>query len=476
MQGIGRSLRASTSTISRAAVPSGSSLTRHKRRRVSALAQKTATTTSVPPDPVWVQKAEGLSYGTEHPPPPQQLLRPDPFGLVSPELGILQSNLLGLLGSAHPGLAEIAKFYFMHPSKQLRSLLVLLFARATNGLGRDWRLRHWEAGMEAHGGRGEELDRPLRSSETLSDCSPNMPDHTESFATPFELRRPSKPNTTSIPPFLTEHPPIPSILSPPLLLPSQMRLAQIVEMIHVASLLHDNISASSGPSESSSNPFGNKLSILGGDFLLGRASTVLSHLGGGEVVELISSVISNLVEGEFLRMEEVRTPLLGLVEGPKTAEEGWTRYMSKTYFKTASLMAKGARASVVLGGAGEGELLKEVAYAYGRNLGIAHQLIEDTLEYDACSPSLQPGLATGPALYALEEQPDLKPLISRHFSHPGDIDLATQLVQQSSGVERTRLLALSYAEKAREVLALLPESDTRLSLEALTETVVNRSW
>ena len=62
------------------------------------------------------------------------------------------------------------------------------------------------------------------------------------------------------------------------------------------------------------------------------------------------------------------------------------------------------------------------------------------------------------------------------FSPFGEPIQATQLVQQSSGVERTRLLALSYAEKAREVLDLLPESDTRLSLEALTETVVNRSW
>ncbi|KAH6875005.1 trans-hexaprenyltranstransferase [Coprinopsis sp. MPI-PUGE-AT-0042] len=465
MQGIGRSLRASTSTLSRA-VPK-CPLTRHKRRKLSALAQKTAATTSAPPDPAWSQKVEGLSYGSEHapiPPPPQQLLRPDPFRLVSPELNVLQSNLLGLLGSAHPGLAEIAKFYFLHPSKQLRSLLVLLFARATNGLGRDWQLRHWEAGMEAHGGRGEELDRPLRSSETLSDCNPNMPDHTESFAMPFELRRPSGSSTKSIPP-----------------LPIR---TSAISMFSFTSAVapHPNAprtDCGSQPcdSETASNyPFGNKLSILGGDFLLGRASTVLSHLGGGEVVELISSVISNLVEGEFLRMEDVRTPALGLMEGPKTAEEGWKLYMSKTYFKTASLMAKGARASVVLGGAGEGELWKEIAYAYGRNLGIAHQLVEDAMEYDGCSPSLQPGLATGPALYALEEQPDLKPLMSRHFSQPGDTDLATQLVQQSSGVERTRLLALSYAEKAREALARLPESDTKLSLEALTETVVNRTW
>jgi hexaprenyl-diphosphate synthase len=228
--------------------------------------------------------------------------------------------------------------------------------------------------MEARGGRKEALDKPLRSSETLSDCNPNMPDHTESFATPFELRRPSP--QTSLPPrpnFMNA--PCLFVHPPPSLLPSQMRLAQIVEMIHVASLLHDNISGdSSQPSSSSDNPFGNKLSILGGDFLLGRASTVLSHLGGGEVVELISSVISNQVEGEFLRMEKVRTPSLGLMEGPKTPEEGWKLYWNKTYLKTASLIAKGARASVVLGGARDEELWKDVAYAYGRNLGIAHQV------------------------------------------------------------------------------------------------------
>ncbi|TFK26719.1 trans-hexaprenyltranstransferase [Coprinopsis marcescibilis] len=477
MRGLTRSLLGSATCISRSiSCPGGAAVTRHnynKRRRVSVLAQKPATTT----EPAWAPKSESIPFQNEPPLQPlQQRTRPDPYRIVSPELAVLRSNLLKLLGSAHPGLADVAEYYFLHPSKQLRSLLVLLFARATNGMGRHWEQRHWEAGTEAHGGRGEELDRPLVSSETLNEWNPNMPDHTASFAQPFELCRPSTSPATPIPPFPHRHPSS-TLITPPLLLPTQMRLAQIVEMIHVAFLLHENVCVgSTNEGTASQNPFGNKLSILGGDFLLGRASTVLSRLGGGEVVELIGSVISNLVEGEYLRMETVKTPTLGVLKGPASREEAWDLYLRKTYLKSASLMAKGARASVVLGGCGESEIWKEVAYAYGRNLGIAYQLIEDTLDYGACSSGLKPGLATAPAIYASEEHAELKPLIRRNFSKTGDIELAVQYVQQSSGVERSRLLAHAYAEKARETLQFLPDSDTKLALEGLTEIVINRTW
>jgi hexaprenyl-diphosphate synthase len=165
------------------------------------------------------------------------------------------------------------------------------------------------------------------------------------------------------------------VVSPPLLLPTQIRLAQIVEMIHVASLLHDHITSSSDadtvPQQAGID---NKLAILGGDFLLGRASTALSQLGESEVVELIASVISNQVEGEILRMGAVQTPKLGLVKGPSSLDEAWETYLNQVYFKTASLMAKSARGAVVLGGSPDTETWKDVAYAYGRNLGIAHQV------------------------------------------------------------------------------------------------------
>jgi hexaprenyl-diphosphate synthase len=160
-------------------------------------------------------------------------------------------------------------------------------------------------------------------------------------------------------------------------LPTQTRLAQIVEMIHVASLLHDDVldradlrrGAPSAPST-----FGNKYTILGGDFLLARSSAALSRLGDSEVVELISTVIANLVEGEILQMNKVTQQSAELVGASYVGGDSWNIYLKKTYLKTASLMAKGARAAVVLGGAREGEVWKEVAYAYGRNLGIAFQV------------------------------------------------------------------------------------------------------
>jgi hexaprenyl-diphosphate synthase len=151
-------------------------------------------------------------------------------------------------------------------------------------------------------------------------------------------------------------------------------LAQIVEMIHIALSLHDEIFDPSACDPDPPEGFGNKLSILGGDFLLGRASAALSRLGESEVVELVGCVISNLVEGEMLRMKGVSTPGLGQLEGPKTLEEAWSTYLKKTYLKTASLMAKSARASVILGGCREDDVWKDVAYAYGRNLGIAYQV------------------------------------------------------------------------------------------------------
>ena len=210
-----------------------------------------------------------------------------------------------------------------------------------------------------------------------------MPDHTASFQSAFSLHPPRLPHEPPQPPpeLLPSSPAsslAPAVAAPGTVLPTQVRLAQIVEMIHVASLLHDDVidksplrrGAASAPAA-----FGNKLSVLAGDFLLGRTSAALSRLGENEVVELIASVIANLVEGEILQLKAVHAEELG-IEGlaPSVGRDNWNIYLQKTYLKTASLMAKGARAAVVLGGCKEGEIWKEVAYAYGRNLGIAFQV------------------------------------------------------------------------------------------------------
>lgn len=304
--------------------------------------------------------------------------RPDPYKLLAPQVNQLRDSLLNLLGSSHPGLTEIAKYYFLRPSKQLRPLLVLLFSQATNGLGGNWPMKHWAAQCEGAGGRGEELDQPLTRSDVLNDWNPSMPDHTHSFENVFSLQNPKPLLPPPIPPhgFLSPSE-LGMLADPASLLPTQMRLAQIVEMIHVASLLHDDVIDKSPLRRgvaSAPEAFGNKLTILGGDFLLGRASAALSRLGDPEVVELIASVIANLVEGEILQMKAVDGGDELTALPPTLGKDNWNIYLKKTYLKTASLMAKGARAAVVLGGCKEGEIWKEAAYAYGRNLGIAFQV------------------------------------------------------------------------------------------------------
>ncbi|KAI6136238.1 terpenoid synthase [Pisolithus sp. B1] len=414
----------------------------------------------------------------------------DPHTLFSAEIARIQSQLCNLLTSSHPSLTEIASYYFRHPSKQIRPLLVLLFSRATNGLGSHFPVKAWAA--EHSRLREEELDAPLTRPDVLCDFNPSMPDHTASFNMPFDLHSPSRRTYPSPPSSLYPSPSSPHI---PVLshsiLPTQMRLAQIVEMIHVASLLHDDVidksalrrGAPSGPAA-----FGNKLAVLGGDFLLGRASAAISRLGSAEVVELCAGVIANLVEGEILQMspsdlpEGTSIPLASSSASPMSGR--WSTYLRKTYLKTAALMAKGIRAAVVLGGCRDGEVWKEVAYAYGRNLGLAFQLVDDVLDFSSSDSLGKPGsgadlrlgLATGPVLYAAEEYPELEVMIARAFDQEGDVERALTLVHASSGVARTRELALAHADKAREVLQLLPPSDAREGLVALTERVVKRVW
>jgi len=309
------------------------------------------------------------------------------------------------------------------------------------------------------------------------DASRGINDPLESRAD--EILEDYNPDTPSTPPAISK------------VLPSQRRLAEITEMIHVASLLHDDVidvAATRRSSPSAPAAFGNKLSILGGDFLLARASLYLSRLGSNEVVELVASVLANLVEGEVMQVKgNAPDSATGIV---RLTPEIFEHYMKKTYLKTASLIAKSSRATVVLGGAGEkqgwveGEKIKDIAYAYGRNLGLAFQLVDDMLDFTGSDASLgkpgqgadlKLGLATAPALYAWEEFPELGAMILRKFSEEGDAERARDLVKRSSGVAQTAALAEAHAQMARDALKSLPESEAKEALEGLTRTVLKRS-
>lgn len=406
---------------------------RPRRRHHHALAQKLATHPAPPPPP---------------PPPLPHAsaahLRPDPYALLAPELLLVRNNLCGLLGSAHPGLHDAARDFLSQPAQKLRPLLVLLFAQATNGVGRGWRAVATAGSQE----RASELDRPLTQSGLVTDAAPHMRDDRASFARPFALQTP---------PIRTDRRATPDGALAPELLPTQIRLAQIIAMVHTASVLHEGVAAGSGAAK------GNKLAILGGDFLLGRASAALASLGAVEAVELIAAAIANTVEGAVLR---IQPPM----EAAAPAD-AWDAYVKRVYLGGASLMAKGARAAVVLGGCTAPTRLPEVAYAYARNMGIAQHIMEDVREWEAGASfggDAEEWVAPAPLLCAWDACPEVGALIQRRLADESDIDMARAIVDEHDGRHRARDIARRYAAQAREVLGVLPESSARTALETLT--------
>ena len=261
-------------------------------------------------------------------------LRPDPFTLVSPLLSSLRTNLPKMLGSGHPAIDEIAKYYFVQPSKQIRPIIVLLISQATNGLGADWSSKLWASQCHGAGGRSEELNQPLTRPDVLNDWNPDMPNDSRDFDPIFNLKPiphrlpvPIPPPTlAAVTPANPTYPnaPTPSpSQSPPLnlantVLPTQLRFAQIIELFHSASLLHDDVvdgSALRRGAPSAPAAFGNKLSVLGGCFVLGRTTAALARLGDPEVIQLTTSVYSDIVEGEIMQTKKIGTNWTGKGNG-----------------------------------------------------------------------------------------------------------------------------------------------------------------
>ncbi|KAI8568434.1 hypothetical protein RHMOL_Rhmol02G0198800 [Rhododendron molle] len=161
----------------------------------------------------------------------------------------------------------------------------------------------------------------------------------------------------------------------------QQRIAEITEMIHVASLLHDDVldDADTRRGIGSLNfVMGNKLAVLAGDFLLSRACVALASLKNTEVVSLLATVVEHLVTGETMQMTS-------------TSEQRCSMeyYLQKTYYKTASLISNSCKAIALL--AGQTTEVSMLAYEYGKNLGLAFQLTDDVLDFTGTSTSLGKG-------------------------------------------------------------------------------------
>ena len=375
----------------------------------------------------------------------------DPLRIVAKEMKFLTKNIQQLLGSGHPTLDTVAKYYTHSEGKHIRPLLVLLMSRATALTPK--------APRQPSIPTSSTINDPISPSAVLSDANPSLP-RTGILSDP------------SIDPSYTSHSSD--------ILPSQRRLAEITELIHTASLLHDDVidnSISRRSSPSANISFGNKMAVLAGDFLLGRASVALARLRDAEVIELLATVIANLVEGEFMQLKNT-----ALDEAqPTWTEDTLSYYLQKTYLKSASLISKSCRAAALLGQ--NSPEVVEAAYAYGKNLGLAFQLVDDMLDYTTTSETLgkpagadlELGLATAPLLFAWKDDQQLGILVGRKFSGEGDVQLARELVAGSDGLEQTRALAQEYADKAAHAISRFPDSEAKEGLiEMCVKTMKRR--
>ena len=214
---------------------------------------------------------------------------PELFSTLSPHLEALRKNMLDLVDSNYPILSQVTQYYLQQPSKLIQPLLVFLFLQATNGLGKDWQLKLWELTHPGGGGCQDELDIPLSPPDIVMDYNLQFHQYTERFKESSvmtfgasRLQRKFHPCNEKTPWLQTT----PTLHSSADILPTQFHLAIIVEMIHTGSLLHDDVlDASALRRGVSSAPakFMTKLFVLGGHFMVARASAALVQLRNPEV-------------------------------------------------------------------------------------------------------------------------------------------------------------------------------------------------
>ncbi len=256
--------------------------------------------------------------------------------------------------------------------------------------------------------------------------------------------------------------------------PKHRRLAEITEMIHTASLVHDDVVDEAEvrrgvPTVHSS--FSNRIAVLAGDFLFAQSSWHLANLDNLDVVKLLSEVIMDLAEGEIQQG-------LNRFDSEITIDT----YLDKSYYKTASLMANSSKSAGILSGASS-EVSTHL-YHYGRHLGLAFQIVDDILDFTASSDTLgkpscsdlKSGNLTAPAIYALEAHPSLQGLIDREFAQEGDLDEAISVILASDGIQRSKELAREHSKFAVEHLECLPITEYRTALSKLADYIVSRTY
>ena len=256
-------------------------------------------------------------------------------------------------------------------------------------------------------------------------------------------------------------------------------LAAAVEFIHTATLLHDDVVDASDLRRglaTANAVWGNKPSVLVGDFLFSRAFELMVEDGCLRVLDILSSASAVIAEGEVLQ--------LVTSNDVETTEAAYLEVISA---KTAQLFAAASRIGAVLGERAEAE--EQALATYGRNLGIAFQLIDDMLDYSARQAELgktvgddfRDGKITLPVVLALRaaderERRFWRRTLEQMEQHPDDLPRAIELMRQHGTLDATLERAREYGAAARRALGAFRDGPERKALDEVIDFCLERGY
>jgi len=259
--------------------------------------------------------------------------------------------------------------------------------------------------------------------------------------------------------------------------PERHELAAVVEFIHTATLLHDDVVDESSlrrGKQTANALFGNAASVLVGDFLYSRAFQMMVSANRMRVLDVLAEATNIIAEGEVLQLMNMHDPDITV-----------DSYLRVIRYKTAKLFEASARLGAVL--ADSPYEIEEACAAYGRSLGTAFQLIDDVLDYEGDTQSLgknvgddlREGKPTLPLLIAMERGSEAQRELIRHAIQHGEEEKLSDIiaiVRETGALEATRDAARQEAKKAEESLSQLPLNKWRESLLEFAAQSVSRSF
>ncbi len=254
-------------------------------------------------------------------------------------------------------------------------------------------------------------------------------------------------------------------------------LAAVVEFIHTATLLHDDVVDESElrrGRETANNLFGNAASVLVGDFLYSRAFQMMVSVGNMRIKQVLADATNIIAEGEVLQLMNCHD-----------ADVDEERYLQVIRYKTAKLFQAAARLGAILGGATPE--VEEGLAAYGMHLGTAFQLVDDVLDYSAdeaetgkhLGDDLAEGKPTLPLIYVMQNgSPEQAACVRRAIEEGGrdDFPAVLEAIRATGALEHTLKQAKLESEVAVRALQALPASQYKDSLVELSVFAVTRSF